>query len=109
MHWRAPATQAGGTDCLGWLGRQGEKRSMCGSHPSIAANPRGRTAAKPKTQQVQMCRRKRLAGAAGFEPANAGTKNRCLTTWRRPSRCIRDVRERAGLYLAKAELEVRSH
>ena len=25
-----------------------------------------------------------LAGAAGFEPANAGTKNRCLTTWRRP-------------------------
>src|SRR3954463_5625171 len=30
--------------------------------------------------------RRRLAGAAGFEPANAGTKNRCLTTWRRPSR-----------------------
>src|SRR6476619_6609820 len=29
--------------------------------------------------------RTRLAGAAGFEPANAGTKNRCLTTWRRPS------------------------
>ena len=27
----------------------------------------------------------RLAGAAGFEPANAGTKNRCLTTWRRPT------------------------
>jgi site-specific DNA recombinase len=27
-----------------------------------------------------------MAGAAGFEPANAGTKNRCLTTWRRPSR-----------------------
>jgi hypothetical protein len=30
-------------------------------------------------------RRKSLAGAAGFEPANAGTKNRCLTTWRRPN------------------------
>jgi hypothetical protein len=27
-----------------------------------------------------------LAGVAGFEPANAGTKNRCLTTWRHPSR-----------------------
>lgn len=26
-----------------------------------------------------------LAGVAGFEPANAGTKNRCLTTWRHPS------------------------
>src|SRR5215218_9075294 len=28
---------------------------------------------------------RRLAGAPGFEPGNGGTKNRCLTTWRRPS------------------------
>ena len=28
-----------------------------------------------------------LAGAPGFEPGNGGTKNRCLTTWRRPNRC----------------------
>ena len=28
----------------------------------------------------------RLAGVAGIEPANAGTKNRCLTTWLHPSR-----------------------
>ena len=27
----------------------------------------------------------KLAGAAGIEPANAGTKNRCLTAWRRPN------------------------
>ena len=27
-----------------------------------------------------------LAGAAGIEPTNGGTKNRCLTTWRRPNR-----------------------
>ena len=26
-----------------------------------------------------------LAGTAGFEPANAGTKTQCLTTWRRPN------------------------
>lgn len=26
-----------------------------------------------------------VAGVAGFEPANAGTKNRCLTTWRHPN------------------------
>ncbi len=26
-----------------------------------------------------------MAGAGGFEPTNAGTKTRCLTTWRRPS------------------------
>ena len=26
----------------------------------------------------------RMAGAPGFEPGNGGTKNRCLTAWRRP-------------------------
>ncbi len=26
-----------------------------------------------------------MAGAAGFEPANAGIKSRCLTAWRRPN------------------------
>ncbi len=26
-----------------------------------------------------------MAGAAGFEPAYDGTKNRCLTTWPRPN------------------------
>ena len=25
-----------------------------------------------------------MAGAAGFEPANVDSKNRCLTAWRRP-------------------------
>ena len=25
-----------------------------------------------------------MAGAEGFEPPNASTKNWCLTTWRRP-------------------------
>ena len=28
---------------------------------------------------------KEMAGAPGFEPGNAGTKNRCLTAWRRPN------------------------
>ena len=27
----------------------------------------------------------KLAGAAGFEPAHGGTKNRCLTAWLRPT------------------------
>ena len=26
-----------------------------------------------------------MAGVPGFEPGNAGTKNRCLTTWRHPN------------------------
>ncbi len=26
-----------------------------------------------------------VAGAPGFEPGNGGTKNRCLTAWRRPN------------------------
>ena len=25
-----------------------------------------------------------MAGAVGFEPTNADSKNRCLTAWRRP-------------------------
>lgn len=25
-----------------------------------------------------------MTGTEGFEPTNIGTKNRCLTTWRRP-------------------------
>ena len=31
----------------------------------------------------------RMAGAPGFEPGNGGTKNRCLTTWRRPNGAVR--------------------
>ena len=27
-----------------------------------------------------------MAGAAGFEPANVDSKNRCLTAWRRPKK-----------------------
>ena len=27
----------------------------------------------------------KMAGSAGFEPTNAGTKTLCLATWRRPS------------------------
>ena len=38
----------------------------------------------------------KLAGAAGFEPANAGTKNRCLTTWRRPNDAMNIGRDDAG-------------
>ena len=43
----------------------------------------------PDLRSVSLAEKSRqhgkLAGAAGFEPANAGTKNRCLTTWRRPN------------------------
>src|SRR3989344_5015691 len=41
-----------------------------------------------------------VAGVAGFEPANAGTKNRCLTTWRHPSALL------ANALLANAVLSV---
>ena len=30
-----------------------------------------------------------LVGAGGFEPPHGGTKNRCLTAWRRPSLEVR--------------------
>ena len=29
-----------------------------------------------------------VAGAPGFEPGNGGTKNRCLTAWRRPTGAV---------------------
>ena len=32
-----------------------------------------------------------MAGAAGFEPANGGTKSRCLTTWRRPKSVVDSI------------------
>ena len=34
-----------------------------------------------------------LAGAAGFEPAHGGTKNRCLTAWLRPNTRVDDGRD----------------
>ena len=36
-----------------------------------------------------------MAGALGFEPRNGGTKNRCLTTWRRPNGAV-PTRETRG-------------
>ncbi len=35
-----------------------------------------------------------MAGAGGFEPPHGGTKNRCLTAWRRPN--VRRLLERGG-------------
>ncbi len=51
--------------------------------------------ARPATPFYAGWERMDLAGAAGFEPANAGTKIRCLTTWRRPSRQGQHIRGRA--------------
>lgn len=42
---------------------------------------------------------KPMAGAPGFEPGNAGTKNRCLTAWLRPNKSNRSNRLR-GLIAA---------
>ncbi len=43
---------------------------------------------KNKFWNSSICKKfeKMLAGTAGFEPANASTKNWCLTTWRRPTK-----------------------
>ena len=49
----------------------------------ILASPR-RCAAIVRKGQVSLIGG-RLAGALGFEPRYGGTKNRCLTTWRRPN------------------------
>ena len=36
---------------------------------------------------------RKMAGAGGFEPPDAGTKIRCLTTWRRPKKAVRATDE----------------
>src|SRR5688572_17688955 len=47
-----------------------------------------------------------MAGAAGFEPASAGTKNRALTTWRRPSMgALGGALGRGAAYSGNAALE----
>jgi hypothetical protein len=47
--------------------------------PSRAGLSAMRTADCPVVRRVAW-----MAGAPGFEPGNVGTKNRCLTAWRRP-------------------------
>ena len=37
----------------------------------------------PQTKNALWRRETKMAGPAGFEPANAGTKTQCLTAWRR--------------------------
>ena len=32
-----------------------------------------------------------MAGVVGLEPTNAGTKNRCLTTWLHPNHIARNI------------------
>ena len=66
--------------------------SSIGYRPSIL-RIRGLSAARPRPGRARIGRSVRigmkkvlieLAGAPGFEPGNVDTKNRCLTTWRRP-------------------------
>ena len=44
-----------------------------------------------------------MAGAPGFEPGNAGTKNRCLTAWLRPNKSNRSNRLRGLITASKLE------
>ncbi len=48
----------------------------------------GRDRTRSRIRGARRCWLCRLAGAPGFEPGNGGTKNRCLTTWRRPNGAV---------------------
>ena len=39
-----------------------------------------------KSQTIVKKVKMSMAGAVGFEPTNADSKNRCLTAWRRPNK-----------------------
>lgn len=41
-----------------------------------------------KEKVAKMTTLQNVAGVAGFEPTNVGTKSRCLTTWRHPIKKI---------------------
>ena len=67
----------------GCLAVQGQ--AVLGSGPPTrAAKPRIRRTLPASTVR-RLCQGEWLAGALGFEPRYVGTKNRCLTTWRRPN------------------------
>ena len=54
--------------------------------PNVAAWTRARQLLKRKKPRTRTaCRGSRLAGMAGFEPANDGVKVRCLTPWLHPN------------------------
>src|SRR5215471_6300724 len=46
----------------------------------------------------------KLAGAEGFEPTNADSKDRCLTTWLRPSILAEQSRERPACRTQRASI-----
>ena len=58
---------------------------------------------------IKPSKMKILAGMAGIEPANDGTKTRCLTTWRHPNlypfyHIHRKTSTTAVLYLRRAHI-----
>ncbi len=67
---RMPPPNRAGTRKMPDFAQQGMMVGVKSDHQSL-----------PDSTQPQVV----MAGAAGFEPANGGTKSRCLTTWRRPS------------------------
>ena len=66
---------------LRWLGYLDSNQGMPVS--KTGALPLGDT---PMTVAVNRYIEEKMAGVPGFEPGNAGIKNRCLTAWRYPIR-----------------------
>lgn len=67
-----------------------------------------KTALKRKcTKQAIVLPNFRLAGVAGFEPANVGIRIQCLTTWRHPIKC--DIAIRYGVIEEDRTLDLQSH
>ncbi len=57
------------------------RRKRPGIGRTLGSHPVGRISKKLARWAIFS----KLAGPAGFEPANAGTKTQCLTAWRRPN------------------------
>ena len=72
-----------GSDRRAW----NKRRRARGSERRVPVLGRKRPSLRAQASQLFAGRtlREKLAGVLGFEPRNAGTKNRCLTTWRHPN------------------------
>ena len=65
-----------------------QNKKACSARPKSLSSPlKNQWTALRAARQSPLTRRKscNLAGMEGFEPPNAGTRTRCLTTWRHPN------------------------
>ena len=68
------------------LGKKLTVQPALGQPIEAVAGGKCKTAEVPAEIGHKSLMQEKMAGVAGIEPANGGTKNRCLTAWLHPSK-----------------------